>query len=105
MYYTYIIRCEDNSLYTGMTSNLERRLEEHFCKDKKCAKYTMSHNAKKLESAWQSESRVLASKLEYRIKKLNKEEKEQLIKDKNNKLLNIFLGDTIEVDKYQKIDL
>lgn len=98
MYYTYMIRCKDNSIYTGITSNLERRLEEHFSRDKKCAKYTMSHQAEKLESVWESEDRVLASKLEYRIKKLNKEEKENLIK--NNSLLEKFFGQKIEVNKY-----
>lgn len=30
MYYTYILRCHDNSLYTGITNNLKRRMEEHF---------------------------------------------------------------------------
>ena len=30
MYYTYVIRCEDNSLYTGITTDLERRMKEHF---------------------------------------------------------------------------
>ena len=33
MYYTYMIRCSDNSIYTGMTNNLERRIEEHITKD------------------------------------------------------------------------
>ena len=32
MYYTYIIRCEDNSLYTGMTNYLEKRINEHISK-------------------------------------------------------------------------
>ena len=34
MYYTYMIRCEDNSIYTGMTSDIKRRFEEHLNKDK-----------------------------------------------------------------------
>ena len=33
MYYTYVIRCEDNSLYTGITTDLERRMKEHFEKN------------------------------------------------------------------------
>ena len=32
MYFTYVIRCEDNSLYTGITNDLPRRMEEHFSK-------------------------------------------------------------------------
>ena len=53
MYYTYMIRCEDNSIYTGITTDLNRRMEEHFTKTEKCAKYTFRHDAKKLERAWE----------------------------------------------------
>ncbi len=35
MYYTYILRCEDNSLYTGITTDVKRRLEEHKTQSKK----------------------------------------------------------------------
>ncbi len=80
MYYTYMLRCEDNSIYTGIASDLERRMKEHFEKSKKCAKYTLRHTAKKLECAWQTENRALASKLEYAIKQLAKPQKEELIK-------------------------
>lgn len=81
MYYTYMLRCEDNSIYTGIATNLERRMKEHFEKTKQCAKYTVRHTAKKLECAWQTENRALASKLEYAIKQLTKQEKEELIKE------------------------
>ena len=80
MYYTYMIRCEDNSLYTGMTSDLEKRINEHISKGKNGAKYTKSHNAIKLEIAWKSKEKSLACKLEYQIKTLNKKQKESLIK-------------------------
>ena len=67
MYYIYMLRCEDNSIYTGITKDIKKRMEEHFSKDKNCAKYTLRHNAKKLEAVWQTENRALASKLEFRI--------------------------------------
>lgn len=54
MYYIYMLRCADNSIYTGITTNLQRRIEEHITKSKKCAKYTMRHTAVKLEQAWQT---------------------------------------------------
>ena len=38
MFYTYMIRCADNSLYTGITNNIEKRLSAH--QNKKGAKYT-----------------------------------------------------------------
>lgn len=100
MYYTYILRCEDNSLYTGMTTDVERRMEEHFSKNKKCAKYTLRHKAKKLEGVWESQTRKLASKLEYQIKTLSKSQKEELIKMND---LEKLLGEKIEVCQYQKI--
>ena len=102
MYYTYMLRCEDNSIYTGITTNLERRMEEHFKQGDKCAKYTLRHSAKKLERAWKTENRVYASKLEYFIKKLSKEKKELLIKD--SRKLKQLLGDKIESNMYKSLN-
>ena len=95
-----MLRCEDNSIYTGMTTDIERRMAEHSSKSVKCAKYTLNHSARKLEAAWESENRSLASKLEYYIKTLSKAQKEELIKSKR---LQDFLGEKIEVDKYMLI--
>lgn len=101
MYYTYMLRCKDNSLYTGITTDLERRLKEHKEKGEKTAKYTLTHEAEKMEIAWKSDNRILASKLEFNIKKLTKKQKEELIK--NPKLLNKFLGDKIQSELYSKV--
>ncbi len=101
MYYTYILRCKDNSLYTGITTDLERRLREHKQKGEKTAKYTLTHTAQKIEIAWESENRILASKLEFHLKKLNKKQKEELIK--NPQLLSSFLKEKIQIDLYTKI--
>lgn len=100
MYYVYMLRCEDNSIYTGITTDIDRRMKEHFSKGKKCAKYTYRHSAKKLETYWETETRKLASKLEYRIKQLKKEQKEELIKNKN--LISDFMKDKIESYKEDK---
>ena len=101
MYYIYMLRCKDNSIYTGITNNLERRIKEHFSKSEKCAKYTKSHTAYKLETAWQTENKALASKLEYAIKRLKKEEKENLIL-KKIELINLF-EDKLECEKYERV--
>jgi putative endonuclease len=95
-----MLRCEDNSIYTGITTDINRRMNEHFLKSEKCAKYTLHHSAKKLESVWKSESRKLACKLEYHIKKLSKKQKEELI-IKNN--LEELLGEKINYKSYTKI--
>lgn len=98
MYYTYMIRCKDNSIYTGITTNLEKRMQEHFTKDEKCAKYTKKHTAIRLERAWKSENRIFASKLEYWIKHLSKLQKESLIK--NPEKLQEFLSEKVEIENY-----
>ncbi len=101
MYYIYMIRCEDNSIYTGITNDLERRMEEHFHKTKKCAKYTFRHTPTKIEKVWSCKNRVLASKLEYRIKKLSKPEKEELIKKENS--LSLFFEELLNCKCYKEM--
>ena len=103
MYYTYMLRCKDNSIYTGIASNLERRMEEHFSRNGKEAKYTRSRKAKNLEMAWQSEDKSTAARLEYWIKKLNKENKEKLIKTPH--ILRYVLKDKIESEKYDIVPI
>lgn len=98
MYYVYMLRCVDNSIYTGITTDITRRMKEHFSKDKVCAKYTKNHTAKSLEKVWQTKTRILASKLEYHIKRLSKVQKEELIKTEN---LEKFLSSKIDVEEYE----
>ena len=98
MYYVYMLRCKDNSIYTGITTDVSRRMEEHFSKNEKCAKYTFRHEALKLERVWKTENRSLASKLEFNIKKLNKKQKEEIIRDNN--MFKEILSNNIECDKY-----
>lgn len=100
MYYTYMLRCEDNSIYTGMTNNLDKRISEHLSKNG--AKYTKSHNAIKLESAWRSKDKSLACKLEYQIKNLNKKQKENLI---SGEKLVTYLKGKIDCRRYKIVDI
>lgn len=100
MYYVYMLRCVDKSIYTGITVDIERRMKEHFSKNEKCAKYTFTHSAKKLEAVWKTENKSLASKLEYAIKRLTKSKKEELIK--NKELEKIFLSNSkIDANNYK----
>lgn len=101
MYYVYMLRCEDNSIYTGITTNVEQRMTEHFSKVNG-AKYTYSHTAKKLEAVWKTENRKLASKLEYHIKKLTKQKKEELLINNN---LEELLAGKIEDNLYKKLEI
>ena len=99
-YYIYMLRCIDDTIYTGITNDIERRMVEHFSKDKKCAKYTVSHTAKKLEALWKTENKRLASKLEFHIKTLTRIQKEKLIE--NNENFKKLLGNKIEADMYER---
>ena len=88
-YYIYILRCKGNELYTGITTDVAKRFEEH--KAGKGAKYTKSHAPIGIEAIWETSDKGKALKLEFRIKQLIKEEKEELIKD-NSKLKSYFKG-------------
>ena len=100
MYYTYMLRCLDNSIYTGMTNNLEKRINQHVLKKKNGAKYTKSHNAVKLETAWKSKDKSLACKLEYQIKSLTKMQKENLI---NGEKLSTYLSGKVDCRRYKRV--
>ena len=93
-----MLRCADNSIYTGMTNDLEKRLEEHVSKSKNGAKYTKSHDVVKLETAWKSKEKSLACKLEYQIKQLSKQQKERLIEGEK---LSTFLKGKVDCRRYR----
>ena len=81
MAYTYILKCSDNSLYTGACVSLETRMKDHFYKTSKCAKYTRSREILSIEAVWESETVSSACKLETAIKKLRKSQKIDLIEN------------------------
>ncbi|HLR16986.1 MAG TPA: GIY-YIG nuclease family protein [Alcanivoracaceae bacterium] len=77
-WWVYILRCADGSLYTGICTNVERRVEEHNSSTKG-AKYTRARRPVKLVYQEQSESRSAASKREAEIKKLPRAKKLALL--------------------------
>lgn len=77
--YTYIVRCEDDSFYTGYAKDIVRRLRSHYFHEAKCAKYTRSHQVVELMALWVTDSAMVAMRLESRIKNLSRPEKEELI--------------------------
>jgi len=79
MYYVYIVRCADNTLYTGIATNLERRVEEHN-NSTKGAKYTRTRRPVSLVHYEAYVDRSTASKRECQIKKkMSRAEKLELI--------------------------
>lgn len=79
VYYVYIVRCEDGSLYTGIATDVVRRLREHLSQRDPGAKYTRTRKVVALEMVWKTYGRSAASKLEYRIKCLSHERKLALV--------------------------
>ena len=77
-WYVYILKCADNSLYTGITVDKERRVLEHN-KSNKGAKYTRSRRPVTLVYFETYENRSSASKRESEIKKLTRSQKLMLI--------------------------
>lgn len=78
-WFVYMIRCNDGSLYTGISTDVERRLLEHRGRDNRGAKYLKGRNPLELVWQYKVENRSAAAKLEHAIKKLPKDGKEQLI--------------------------
>lgn len=78
-YFVYVLRCRDNTLYTGMTNDLSRRIRQHLQGKGKGAKYTRSRPPQSVAAVWRTENRSAALKLEYRVKRLTRAQKEALI--------------------------
>lgn len=76
-----MIRCGDGSLYTGITTDVERRLAEHLDEDGKAvgAKYLRGKRPLSLVYSVGVADRSKASKLEYRVKRLSKTGKENMV--------------------------
>lgn len=82
MYYVYILKCADDTLYTGITKDVDRRLEEHN-NSLLGAKYTKARRPVCLMYSISKNNRSEAMKEEAKIKKLSKKEKIELIEKSN----------------------
>jgi putative endonuclease len=78
-WYVYMVRCNDNSLYTGITTDITRRVNEHNSKTNKAAKYTRSKQPIHLVYYETLACRSSASIKEAALKKLTKIKKETLV--------------------------
>src|ERR1019366_5158898 len=73
-WFVYLIRCSDNSIYTGVTTDVERRVKEHN-ESKRGAKYTKTRRPVSLIKSFEVSTKSEALKMEYRIKQLSRAEK------------------------------
>lgn len=77
MQYTYIVECRDGTLYTGWTTDLEKRIKAH--NTGKGAKYTRNRAPVRLVYYEEYETKQDALKREYAIKQLSRQQKLELI--------------------------
>ncbi len=77
-WFVYIVRCADDSLYTGITKDVDRRIQEHNEGDKLSAKYTRARLPVVLVHQEMCESRSAATRREIEIKCMTRKEKECL---------------------------
>lgn len=78
-WYVYIVECNDGSYYTGITTDVERRVNQHNSK-KQGAKYTRARQPVKLIYSKGNYTKSSAAKEEYKIKQLTKKQKLAYIK-------------------------
>ncbi len=78
-YWVYILQCNNNAYYTGYTTDLSRRYQEHLNGSAKC-KYTRSFKPLRIAQSWQvNGDKASAMQIELFIKKMIRKEKEKLI--------------------------
>lgn len=77
-YSLYIVRCGDGSLYTGIATDVDRRLREHE-EGKRGSRYLRGRGPLRLEFSEPLGSRGRAQRFEHRVKRLGREQKEELI--------------------------
>ncbi len=81
MFYLYIVRCCDNTLYTGQTNNLERRIKEHNSNDSKGARYIKTRRPVTLVYSEQYKTIKEVMLREREIKSWSKKRKEKLLNE------------------------
>ena len=78
-WFVYILRCADGSLYTGVTREVHRRVDEHNRSGKLAARYTRARRPVRLVYQEAASTRAQATRREYEIKRLSKARKEALV--------------------------
>jgi len=78
-WYVYILRCADDTLYTGITTDVPRRVAEHNAHDRLAARYTRARRPVQLVYAERSADRASAGKREAAIKKMSRADKLALL--------------------------
>lgn len=84
MHYTYILKCKDNTYYTGYTTDVEKRIKAH--NEGKGAKYTRGRGPVELVYYEEHMEKQAAMRREWEIKQLSRNEKEKIINEQKTNL-------------------
>ena len=95
-WFVYILRCGNGALYTGVTTDVARRLGEHEQKGRLAARFTRAFAPVELVYSCRAGSKSLAYRLEYRIKRLAREKKEFIV---SSSLSRQQLIEFLKIDK------
>ncbi len=90
-YYVYMLVCSDQTIYTGITNNVEKRLKSHNS-GSDGAKYTRSRQPVTLVAVWKCQNRSEAAKLEFQYKAMSRAEKIELALRQGTGVLTNNLG-------------
>jgi putative endonuclease len=80
MWFVYMVRCADDTLYTGIAKDVARRVGEHNSDNALGANYTRARRPVALVYTQAVESRSAAAKREHEIKQLTRSDKDELLK-------------------------
>lgn len=100
MYYVYMLLCSDDSLYTGITTDLRRRMRRHTGKLKGGAKYTALRPPKAIAAVWTAPDKSTAAKAEYAIKHLTPAQKRELTQNPRDIGIILDRPEPLELEVY-----
>lgn len=80
-WYLYLVQCDDGSIYTGITTDVRRRVNEHNYDNKKGAKYTRSRRPVFLLGFWEYPTKSDAAHAEKRMKKRSRDDKKEFARN------------------------
>jgi putative endonuclease len=102
MAYVYIVKCDDQSYYTGIAVDVKKRIREHYNKEKTSAKYMRARNILEISAVWEAESLSSAGKLEYYIKKKLTHAQKELLTKSEEAFSSLIVGKITE-NTYKRI--
>ncbi len=80
-WFVYVLRCGNGAFYTGITTDVARRVGEHQAGGRRAARFTRAFAPVELARAWRIGTRSMAGRVEYRIKRLPRRDKARIVSE------------------------